>query len=243
MNLNNGWVITLVFITSMLTGWQKPVDQEVVNDIPSQLTEQEKEQILIILDQIADRDQQFRHYLSFGTTDERKIEELKKLDVKEQLKAMSKAKSELSPEVRQLLIDLQRRNDQKNHEALFRLVDRFGYPSAKRLGVESDRLFSVLLHPHVNSDEIPLHTKRVCEKLLPEVKAGRMPAKNYAVFVDNMRGKIQKQPQLYGTNQVFDRKSGKILPPLIEDIGTTNRARREIGLPELSEGEFRLVKS
>ena len=210
-------------------------------DFSMELSDNEKALINLQLDQIAERDQQFRSYLAHGTLDEQKLNQLKNLGAKEMLEAMAKSKDELTEEARKLLIELQRRNDRKNHEALFRLVDQYGYPSSERLDVKADRLFAVLLHPPVDSDKIEQHISEVRSRLLPEVTAGRMPAKLFAAFVDNMLGKILRKPQLYGTNQIYDRKTGKILPPAIKDLATTNRARREIGMPELGDGEYRLI--
>ena len=212
-------------------------------DFSFELSEDEKSIIHLQLDQIAERDQQFRSYLAHGTINEQKLNQLRNLNANEMLEAMANSKNELTAETRTLLVELQRRNDRKNHAALFRLVDQYGYPSAERLGVKSDRLFAVLLHPPVDTNKIEQHTEEVRLRLLPEVVAGRMPAELYATFVDNMRGKILRKPQLYGTNQVYDRKTGRILPPVIKDIAATNRARRDIGMSELGAGQYRLATS
>ena len=75
--------------------------------------------------------------------------------------------------------------------------------------------------------------------LLAEVKAERMPPIQYATYVDNMRMKSGGKPQLYGTGEEYDIVLGATVPPLIENIDSTNAARRAIGLPELKVGEYR----
>jgi len=208
-----------------------------------ELSEFDKRLLKDRISRIHEKDQQFRSYLSFHTTDEQKITELEKLDVAGQLAAMTQNKNALPDEVNTLLQNLQRKNDKENMGEFLSIVKEYGYPSKERLGVESDLLFVLLLHPPVELEEVEAHTKSLCELLLPEVKAGRMKARLYASFVDNMSGKILRLPQVYGTNQQFDRASGKILPPQIENLEKANKARREIGMPELKDGEYRLAST
>lgn len=209
----------------------------------SELSETDKRIIRLRIEMIMFKDQQFRDYLAYGTTDDEKISQFDKLSESEQMKWLfAKDKEKLPEETRKLLHQLQRKNDKENLAEFISIVKEFGYPSDKRIGLEQGRVFALLLHPPVDRDEVEAHTREMCKLLLPEVKAGRMEAKTYAVFVDNQRGKILRLPQLYGTNKQFNRATGKILPPIIEDLEASNRARREIGMPELKEGEYRLLK-
>ena len=68
-----------------------------------------------------------------------------------------------------------------------------------------------------------------------------MDAKKYALFVDNMTIKVYryKVEQVYGTNQDFDRETGKFAPPLLKNIDSVNYNRRLIGLPELNKNQYR----
>jgi hypothetical protein len=208
-----------------------------------ELSETDKRILTTRIDQIMVKDQQFRSYLSFGTIDEAKIAKIQKLDAKGQLAAMAASKDELSDEVKKVMVELQRRNDRDNLIEFREIVKQYGYPSAERMGVKSDRLFAVLLHPHVDLADVEAHAKEMEEFLKPEVIAGRMKAKLYAAFVDNMLGKILRKPQLYGTNQQYDPVAKKVLPPVIEDLQRANDARREIGMPELKDGEYRLAQT
>ncbi len=210
-------------------------------EIAFELTDADREILLARIDHIMDKDQQFRSYLSFETTDDEKIARLSQLDAKAQLQAMAECKGRLSAEIKSLLQQLQLKNDMENRRELVEIIKQYGYPSPARLGTKGDRLFTLLLHPPVKLEQVEANTEAMCELLLPEVRAGRMPARYYAMFVDNMRAKILRQPQLYGTNQSYDPESKTILPPQIEDLELANQARREIGLPELKSGEYRLA--
>jgi hypothetical protein len=217
--------------------------QATKREVETVISETDKQILLARIDRIMEKDQQFRTYLAFGTIEENKIAEFQKRDAKGQLAAMSQGKESLSKEITDLLGELQRRNDRENHVAFKEIVDEFGYPSPERLGVKSHGLFAILLHPPVALAEIESHTREMQELLLPEAMAGRMKPQLYASFVDNMRAKILRLPQLYGTNHQFDSVSGKVRPPIIEDLQNANAARREIGMPELKDGDYRIAET
>ncbi len=208
--------------------------------IKTDLTDHDKQLLKLRLQHLFEKDQQFRSYSSYGTTDDSEIQRLKKLSLREQFAAMAKNRKKLSFEIKQLLQKLQRKNDRENLNEFIALVKKYGYPSPERVGTDFDRCLVLLLHPPVAKDQIENHTAKMCQLLKPEVLAGRMKPRSYAMFVDNMRGKILRKPQLYGTNKSFNPKTGKIEPPLIRDIAETNQARREIGLPILEDGEYRI---
>lgn len=199
--------------------------------------------VLQKIDTIAYLDQQFRRYTANGTLDEEVLARVSKMELRELLAFKRSHKNELTKEQRELMWELQRRNDRRNHEAFVALVESYGYPSPQRLGIKRDRLYPVLLHPPCRREEVPAHIIAMRELLEPEVLAGNMTPRSFATFVDNMYAKILRKPQIYGTNKAFDFKTRKELPPIIENLEETNRARRKIGLAELGEGEYRLAKA
>lgn len=209
----------------------------------TELSERDKELIRHRIDRIVDKDQQFRSYLNYGTIDEAEIKRIEKLDAKEQLAAMTKNRGILTDEIKKFLTQLQLKNDRENWAEFLEIVEKHGYPSPERIGVETDRLFVLLLHPPVGKAEVESHVAKLSAVLKPEVLSGRMKPKFFAMFVDNMHVKILRRPQLYGTNQMFDPETKAILAPMIEDLAKANRLRREIGMPELKEGEYRLAKT
>ena len=104
--------------------------------------------------------------------------------------------------------------------------------------MEEDVLFAILLHPPLEiAPEKFLDEMK--EILLPEVMKKRMEAESYALFVDNIKVKILKEPQLYGTNKPFDPTTMSMGLPEIESIEKTNKARKTIGLAPLKDGEYR----
>ena len=106
--------------------------------------------------------------------------------------------------------------------------------------MEPGRLFAVLLHPPVKIKQ-QTFLNEMTAPLLPEVQAGRMVGKSYALFVDNIKAKILREPQLYGTNKSFDPATMMMGPPEIEDLAATNAARAKIGLEPLAAEAVRLV--
>ena len=103
-------------------------------------------------------------------------------------------------------------------------------------------MFPILLHPPVEL-EPQKFLEEMEELLLPEVKGKRMEAESFAMFVDNIKAKILKEPQLYGTNKSFDPTTMSMGAPEIESIEKTNSARKAIGLAPLKDGEYKLKQN
>lgn len=213
--------------------------------IAQPLSEEDKALLQEKIETIAASDQRYRTPLSVGTLNDSILqvdkEKSKTLSIQEYMAFRQTLDLKLPKEVRDSLWQLQRALDRQNLEAFKEIVAQYGYPSKERLGTKSDRLFTLLLHPPYDKEEIPGFMEEMSAFLLPEVEAGRMPAKLYALFYDNMLGKILRKPQLYGTNQQFDPQTNTVLPPGIIDIEETNRARVSIGLPVLEEGAYRII--
>ena len=211
------------------------------------LSEEDKATLLQQIESIAELDQRYRTPLSLGTLNDSIIQvdkvKSRTLSLEEYMAYKQTLDLKLPKAVEDSLWILQREIDQQNLEAFKVIIQDYGYPSKERLGTKTDQLFILLLHPPYPKAEIPAFMEEMSTLLLPEVKAGRMPAKSYAMFYDNMLGKILRKPQLYGTNQQFDVKTRTILPPGIIDIDATNKARVSIGLPVLEEGEYRIIEA
>jgi len=148
----------------------------------------------------------------------------------------------LSKEVEDSLNNLQHEIDFTNHLKLRGIFNTYGF-LPKDLLVECHWAQLVLLmHPPVDCD-VRIYLRDYSKLLLEEVKSGRMPVKTYAMFYDNMKAKILREPQLYGTNKRFDKKTNSIQPPIIESLAKSNKARKAIGLPALKEGEYELIQN
>jgi len=180
-------------------------------------------------------DQLHRTAVSWGTTDPKELARLEALDDAAHLEEAKRRWREgvrLPKEVERQLMARQRVLDQANFEQLIRWVKAYGYPDPERLGIEAPSPVAVLIHAD-NEWFAP-----VKQLLREEARQGRMNAKEFAAVSDR-KAQHAGQRQLYGTCRRFDPKTNQVLPPEIEDIEQSNRARKEIGLPPLEE--YRIV--
>ena len=188
-------------------------------------------------------DQRYRSYLTYETLDDQliaKIDSLMEADGIEAGFAYVHSLNLSLPEAsKDSIHELQHQLDFQNHLMMRGIWEIYGYIPEELVSEHNYIQLLLLVHPQKNWD-IPSYHTAYAELLLPEVKAGRMPAKTYALFYDNILGKILRKPQLYGTNEMYSREQGKVLPPLIGDLEEANQAREELGLPQLKEGEYRL---
>ncbi|MEM8526834.1 MAG: hypothetical protein AAGG68_19495 [Bacteroidota bacterium] len=209
------------------------------------LTEEDKNVLIKEIATIEEKDQRYRNYISMGTLNDSLInaleEQTKEMEISEYLAYRSKLKLELPKATEDSLWVLQHELDAENYRAFVRIVEQYGYPSEERLGTEDVNIVVVLFHPPVHLD-IPEYLETMTNLLLPEVEAGRMKPKLFALFYDNIKAKILKEPQLYGTNKPFNMEAMKPGLPPISDIKKTNEAREAIGLPALKEGEYEIAK-
>lgn len=175
-------------------------------------------------------DQSYRSMLSWRTTDPDELARLQALPDDEQIEAWRnrlKNAPELPAATREEFNKKQQEIDKKNEERLREIVTKYGWPDEKRFG-EDFSVEVILIHGGVES---VLAMKPMLKR---EVLAGRLKAKKFAAIIDRKlqhAGKIQ----LYGMSSAFDRETGKVLPPLIENIEKTNAARKEIGMPPLEK--------
>jgi len=198
-----------------------------------------------VFDRIAESDQRYRSYLQYGTQDEvilAKIDSmLNNVGVEEGLAYYKSLDLSLPENVRDSLNKLQWSLDLQNHMTIRGIWASYGYIPKSVIKEKNYVQHLLLLHPPKGWD-IPTYQREYSQFLMEEVHAGRMPAKLYASFYDNILCKILRKPQLYGTNQQFDPKLGKVLPPIIDDLAEANKAREAIGMPLLADGEYRLNK-
>ena len=193
--------------------------------------------------EISMSDQTYRKYLSAGTLDEKIYQKIQtafdSLGIEEGWKYEKSLHLSLDKKVEDSLWELQHAIDLKNHLILRGIFNIYGFLPEELLGEHHYVQTLLLLHPPGNWD-VKTYLKEYTEIFLEEVKLGRMPAFTFAQFFDNIKGKILKEYQLYGTNGQFDSSTGKIVPAMIKNLEQSNKARKEIGLPELKEGEYRI---
>lgn len=220
---------------SMIFGQSTPLKKSISTS--------EKVLIQKIFEEMSITDQLYRNKLAKGTLDETISAKIDSVYNNEGVQAgyiyEKSLNLSLPKAVKDSLWELQAALDLQNHLTLKGLWATYGYIPKEVIKEKQYIQFLILTHPPKDWD-VPTYLQDYSELLIAEVKAGRMPAMSYASFYDNMKAKILREPQLYGTNQVFSSKTNTILPPVIQDLEKTNLARQEIGLPILKKGEYRL---
>ncbi|MEL7123526.1 MAG: hypothetical protein AAFO07_29055 [Bacteroidota bacterium] len=234
---------TLLLVFSLLLVSNSFFAQE--SNLKQPISEEEAIYLKAIIGMIAESDQEYRTYISANTMDDQIIAQMDSVYEAEGMEAYIEYEKSLNLKMDKNLKDslwnLQHEIDLQNHLTLRGIFDSYGYLPKTLLKENHYVQFIVLLHPPKDWD-IPTYLDDYSDLLMKEVKAGRMEAKEYATFYDNINGKILRKPQLYGTNMVFDSKTNSVMPPPIEDIEKTNIARVEIGLEPLKEGEYTLIE-
>ena len=243
MKLIRTALLTIGLIVTLISCRNTNTDNTSI--IAYNLTDETRQKLIEKLLIIGEKDQRYRQMISLGTMDEaiiKKDREMSNTPIEEYLAFSKTIKRTISKKQVDSLWVLQKTLDFENYNEIVLIIEKFGYPSKERLQVESDKIYAMLLHP---PKEIKprLYLNKMTKLLKPEVTEGRMEAKVFASFVDNIKSKILKKPQLYGTNKLFNPETMSVGLPKIEDIKKTNEARKEIGLPELKEGQYQLVNN
>ena len=207
-----------------------------------QLSELEKQKIIVEIEKMAELDKKYRNIISLGTLDKEKIKKDKELretaSLEEYVAFTQTIEKTLEKEQIDSLWELQHKLDYQNYNGFKEIIDEYGYPSKERLNVKKDKLFPILLHPPIEIGPQKF-LDEMEEVLLPEVREKRMKAESFALFVDNIKAKILNEPQLYGTTKSFNPATMSAGLPEIENIEKTNNARKTIGLEPLKEGEYK----
>jgi len=201
----------------------------------SVLTPVVKRKLIAEFTQMADNDQAYRSFISFGTLNKRLIDSVSKLPTIEQINFQTSHQPELSQTEIDSLWVLQTQIDFENTYRLQELIEAYGWISTTQLDSAVDPMIFLFHTPKKTIEKTQ-------ELLFQEVKAQRMEATKFAMYVDNMRKKAFGKNQLYGTGDEFDPKTNTIVPPLIDNIDSTNSERTKIGLAKLKIGAYRTSK-
>lgn len=177
-------------------------------------------------------DQQYRVKISFGTLEQEFIDSIYALPDGEQMNFHMNNKKKLPKATEDSLWAVQNAIDLANINRLQEIVCTYGWPAREKFQLKTSAL---LFLTHCPTEKV----EKMKELLYTEVKEGRMGSLEYAMFVDNMLLK-HGEMQLYGTNKRFDRELKKVISPSLKDIEASNKARIDIGLEPLKEGEYRI---
>ena len=235
--MKKGIYLIVFFCSTLLASAQ-------VENLKKATTASEVEYITKTFEEISRTDQLYRNPLAKGTLDRSIIHLIDSMYDADGIQAgliYEKSLNLKIPEhVKDSLWELQHVLDFRNHLYLRGIFETYGWVSEDVVKEKNFVQLLMLMHPPKDW-EIPLYLETYTAMFLEEVESGRMPAKTFAMFYDNIKGKILREPQLYGTNQQFDPETNTILPPGIENLEASNEARRKIGLPDLKEGEYRTI--
>lgn len=200
------------------------------------LTAEKKQALINELLEMQQADQQNRNFISFGTFNQDLIDSIDRIEPMEAyIKAKMGVEKELSDEQIDSLWMIQMKMDLQNTNRMLRIVETYGWLDTQDLDSLADMKLFLFHTP-------PETIFTVTKVLREEVKKGRMEPIDFAVYVDNMRVKAYGQIQLYGTGKMYDPAKQTLLPPIIANIDSTNKARKAIGLKELQVGEYRIAE-
>ncbi len=138
----------------------------------------------------------------------------------------AEAEARTSPEMKAVLLQIIWSTDAALFARLMEITAEHGWPSDERTGADADPV-TFLLHSPQRVDE---HR----DLFLAEVRAGRLPARQFAMVADKWR-KVRGLNQLYGTGDEYDSATQTVQPPRIDSIEATNAARRELGMEPLAK--------
>jgi len=188
-----------------------------------QLSKNDKKNVREQLANMLSSDQKYRMMLMYGEADKRKLDSILQLPFDVRLKILRRHNTPqygLSKVLEDSLWKMQNKIDSVNAVQLKTIIARYGWPDEKRFGENKANI--ILIHAAAQK------VKELHSFLLEEVKLKRLRPFTFATIWDRMLTH-SNQKQLYGTIPTIDI-DGKTLQPLIENVDSTNKARRLIGL-------------
>ncbi|MCH2233379.1 MAG: hypothetical protein MK078_03915 [Crocinitomicaceae bacterium] len=177
-----------------------------------------KDSLAIVVSEMYERDQKYRKFMLWRTTDTLKIDSIQSLSFKKRYKIIT-SQTSLPQATMDSLWNLQSINDSLNFEHLVSLLKEYGFLSKKRIGV--GYLNTIILHMMHDDEFCILDTL-----LIQEVEKGNLSPKSYASWYDRYL-LITGQAQLYGEYNTYT--------PCVTSLEETNRAREKIGLKKLKK--------
>ncbi|MEL6614189.1 MAG: DUF6624 domain-containing protein [Bacteroidota bacterium] len=201
---------------------------------PDVLPDSVRQRLQVELRQMKLADQRVRYMHAYGTfspcTADSLRQVLSALPIRENIERSqalrAEAEARTSPEEKAVLLQMMTDTDAIHLARLREIIADHGWPSDERTGADADPVVFLLHAPH-KMDEMR-------EELLVEVRAGRLPAREFAMAMDKAR-KVRGENQLYGTGDEYDPETKTVQPPVVDSIEATNAARRAIGMPPLTE--------
>ncbi len=119
--------------------------------------------------------------------------------------------------------------DAKNTGRMKEIVDKIGWPTISKVGVEGSEN-AWLLVQHADHD---VQFQELCLSLMEKEPVGEVSRRNIAMLTDRIRVNSGRG-QVYGTQ--FEQRAGKHVPRSIEEPEYVNERRASMGLGTLEEG-------
>jgi tetratricopeptide (TPR) repeat protein len=124
-------------------------------------------------------------------------------------------------------------NDTRNMAGLKAIIAKIGFPDREKVGKDgADAAFILMMHTFNDGSNDERDIMEIEPLMKSAVLAGKFSPYYLAILTDRNRG-LKRQKQVYGTYWEKDRKSGKRIISVIEDIPNVDRRREKLGLPSL----------
>lgn len=121
-----------------------------------------------------------------------------------------------------------RERDEADTKRMNEILDRYGFPGVKLVGIRATRAFIVML---LHSPSLEL-MKRALPHVERAVRRGELPPDDFATLSDRVLVNEGK-PQLYGSN--FNFVGDKAVLGKTQDPAHLDERRRKLGLPPIRE--------
>jgi len=154
-------------------------------------------------------------------------------EVADELIAMSREDQEMRERAVQSMDSWDPTVDHRNTARLKALVDKMGWLTVSKVGVEASRS-AWLLVQHATSEP---DFMRYCLELMKTAPAGDVSPANIALLEDRLLT-MEGKPQIYGTQ--FRMVEGLAEPFPIEDFEHVDMRRMQVGLDSFAEYEARI---
>lgn len=113
------------------------------------------------------------------------------------------------------------------------IIAKIGFPDRDKVGKDGvDAAFILMMHTLNDGSNDDKDINEIEPLIKSAVLAGKFPPYYLAILTDRNKG-LKRQRQVYGTYWEKDRKSGKRVISVIEDIANVDLRRKKIGLPSL----------
>ncbi len=118
----------------------------------------------------------------------------------------------------------------RNAAALHKIIERIGYPTARRVGAEASEAAWLVIQHSIGQPEFMKKCAAFLEKAVNEKQAD---AKQLAYLTDRI-AVLEGKAQIYGTQFEWDA-NGELSASPFDDLEKVNQRRKSIGLNSLAE--------